>query len=64
MKLIKELGAGEYGKVSCFEISGLAGSPMVAVKSCTDAKNDKRFLQEIGIMKTLRHPFVVPTHPI
>ena len=32
---------------------------LVAVKVNTHAENDKRFTQEIEIMKTIRHPYIV-----
>nr|BAG55495.1 protein tyrosine kinase [Monosiga ovata] len=60
LKLVNELGSGAYGKVYRYEAIGLGpASISVAAKTCTDEANQSRFLQEIELMKSLRHPHIV-----
>ncbi len=60
LRLLKELGHGAFGKVYKYRATNLGqGNIEVAVKTCTDKKNASRFLEEIEMMKTLRHPHIV-----
>ena len=60
LKFVAMLGSGAFGKVEQYTASGLGPKPIdVAVKSNTNTKENERFLNEINIMKTMRHPHIV-----